>query len=203
MGQYNDNVTAVTDAQFPDESIATKIRAFIVVKEGKDCCSCLPILTYGTQGVAKNGVIKWQHSIAYSGRDPPLPTEYEEPKEGEHPMMTEIRVVPKDRRDKLDAMSRINYQKIYTVEHNAKVYDFGDVHKNDLHKFYTQWMFVLKRDNKRKLDKPGGANEESENDDGDYGDSDGTGQPEDGTEQLEEAGHESRYYPAPYTLQPG
>jgi hypothetical protein len=41
MGQQNDNVTTVTDPQYPQEEIATKIRAFIVVKPGKDCCSCL------------------------------------------------------------------------------------------------------------------------------------------------------------------
>jgi hypothetical protein len=94
-------------------------------------------------------------------------------------MMREIRVITTDRRDKLDVMSRINYQKIYTVEHNAKVYDFGTVHKSDLHVFYTQWMFVLKHDSMRNLDVPGGGgNDESDDEDGGNVDSDGTARPE-------------------------
>jgi hypothetical protein len=93
-------------------------------------------------------------------------------------MMTGIRVVTTDRRDKLDGMSRINYQKIYTVEHNAKVYDFGTVHDSDLHVFYNQWMFVLKRDSERNLDTLGGGeNRESDYGDEEYVVSEGTARP--------------------------
>jgi hypothetical protein len=94
-------------------------------------------------------------------------------------MMKEIRVVTTDRRDKLDEMSRINYQKIYTVEHNAKVYDFGTVHKNHLRIFYAQWMFVLQHDSERNPDMPGrGGDEESDGDDGGYAESEHTARPE-------------------------
>jgi hypothetical protein len=114
-------------------------------------------------------------------------------------MMAEIRVVPTDRRDKLDIMSRINYQKIYTVEHNAKVYDFGDVYKNDLHVFYKQWMFVLQTDNKRNPDMPGGGNEESDNEDGEYADSDGTERPEAGYSDSRTGSYNVGSYADPYT----
>jgi len=42
-----------------------------------------------------------------------------------------IRVRQRTNAGKLDKMSRLNYIKIYTVEHNVKVYDFGQVDKND------------------------------------------------------------------------
>jgi len=32
----------------------------------------------------------------------------------------------------MDPMARLNYTKVYTVEHNVKVYDFGIVHKDYL-----------------------------------------------------------------------
>lgn len=38
-----------------------------------------------------------------------------------------IQVTPKSPRDKLDPMSRINYAKIYTVEHNVKVCFIGQI----------------------------------------------------------------------------
>jgi hypothetical protein len=42
-----------------------------------------------------------------------------------------IRVIPKTPRDKLEEQSRINYAKIYTVEHNVKVHFTGQVDKQD------------------------------------------------------------------------
>ena len=46
----------------------------------------------------------------------------------------------------MDPMSRLDFAKIYTVEHNVKVFDFGDVHKDHIHTLKTQWRYVLKRD---------------------------------------------------------
>jgi hypothetical protein len=41
-GRVNDNITVITaDTKFAGEQIATKIRWFVVVKAGQDCCSCL------------------------------------------------------------------------------------------------------------------------------------------------------------------
>jgi hypothetical protein len=36
-----DGITVLTDTRFRNEKFVTKIRWFVVVKEGKDCCSCL------------------------------------------------------------------------------------------------------------------------------------------------------------------
>jgi len=40
-------------------------------------------------------------------------------------MLPPIRVLAKNRGEKLRRESRINFGKVYTVEHNCKVYDFG------------------------------------------------------------------------------
>lgn len=42
--------------------------------------------------------------------------------------------------------SRINFAKIYTVEHNVKVYDFGDVHEKFVTQLLASWTWVLNRD---------------------------------------------------------
>jgi hypothetical protein len=57
-------------------------------------------------------------------------------------MMSPIRITPNKERDRLDPRSRINYCKLYTIEHNVKVYDFGMVHKDYLRKLKCQWMSV-------------------------------------------------------------
>lgn len=45
----------------------------------------------------------------------------------------------------LDVMSRINFGKIYTVEHNVKVFDFGQVHTESERRLHNQFMLVLHR----------------------------------------------------------
>jgi hypothetical protein len=57
-------------------------------------------------------------------------------------MLESIRVVPKSRTDKMDELSRVNFAKIYTVEHNVKVYDFGDVHERYKHILKQQFRLV-------------------------------------------------------------
>jgi hypothetical protein len=86
---------------------------------------------------------KSDHSIIYSGSKAPEPSRDERPQEGEAPMMDPIRVKPKSRPDRLDPMSRINYMKIYSLEHNVKVFEFGDVAEESMSRlkknFATVW----------------------------------------------------------------
>jgi hypothetical protein len=120
LGTANNKVTIITE-QTTGEQIATKIRWFVVVREGNNFCSCLPIMTYGRQGVAKPGVIKCHHAVVYTSRKEPAPQKNEAPKRGEKGLLTSIRVKANSRQEKLDPLSRINFSKIYTVEHNVKV----------------------------------------------------------------------------------
>lgn len=52
----------------------------------------------------------------------------------------------KNQQEKMERMSRLNYRKIYTVEHNVKVREFGQVHRDHeerlVSNFYEAWGFA-------------------------------------------------------------
>ncbi|OJD34982.1 uncharacterized protein BKCO1_19000171 [Diplodia corticola] len=141
-GNAHAGATFVTGAF--NEPIYNKIRWFVVIREGRDCCTCLSIQTYNRQGVAKPGVDKTEHSIMYTGPRPPQIPEWEDPY-GE--MLQAIPVVATDpTQAKMDVMSRLNYAKPYTVEHNVKSLDFGDVAPGWTDYLRQNFLSVLQRD---------------------------------------------------------
>jgi hypothetical protein len=85
-----------------------------------------PILTYGYQGVLKRGVHPECHTVVYSSSKGPKLLE------GEKGLLTKkpIKIDMKDPSEKLDPLSRLNYAKTYTVEHNVKVFFIGRVAEN-------------------------------------------------------------------------
>jgi len=142
-GDYNSSVTWTKDARY-GEGIVTKIRWFIVVKENQRFCTCIPVQTYGGRGVSKPGLKRAHHAIAYDKRKEPDATEAEKPsKVDPFPMLTGIRINPKKKGDKLDKMSRIDFARSYTVEHNVKVYDFGMVDNSHIDRLAQQWVRVM------------------------------------------------------------
>ena len=134
----------VTTGKF-GERVHSKVRLFVVIREADTYCSALPILSYGNQGVSKGGVDKSEHSIIYSGKTPPQPFDDEAPRRGEQGMRPDaIRVNPDDRADQLHPRSRIDYGKVYTIEHNIKVKPYGQVHPGSeaalRHQFLNVWL---------------------------------------------------------------
>lgn len=127
--------------RYKGERVFSKVRRFVVVRKGKDYCSALPIMTYSKQGVGKQGVNKSEHAIIYTGSQPPKPLSSELPQSaGEAPMRQQaVRVVPDDRESKLDPMSRIDFGKVHTVQHNIKVRPFGMVHQQSMQALVTQF----------------------------------------------------------------
>lgn len=93
--------------------------------------------------MAKANVKKSEHAIIFTGKERPQPSLAELPKRGEAGMQPiPIRVDP-DRRDgRLDPMSRLNFGKVYTVEHNVKAESFGAVHREFLPHLIYQWRVV-------------------------------------------------------------
>jgi hypothetical protein len=61
----------------------------------------------------------------------------------------------------MDPASRINLAKIYTVEHNVKVYDFGSVESGYISKLLTSWNYVLRSDLYGNLEEADGDQEET------------------------------------------
>lgn len=116
--------------------------------------------------MSKKGVIKGQHAIIYTSKTAPKPQATERAGPGEAPMLTPIRVRPKKKMENLDPMARVNFGKLYTVEHNVKVYDFGDVHKDHIRIFTAQWKWVLGCDDQRGEEEEEYENEEDEDENG-------------------------------------
>lgn len=107
-----------------------------------------PIQTYNGRGVSKGGITKCYHSIIHTSSEAPRPKVEELPNPNpplnadgslqmEYPMLESIRVKARKRSDIMDRMARLNYIKIYAVEHNVKVYDFGMVR--------PEYMPILKK----------------------------------------------------------
>jgi hypothetical protein len=121
------SVTTIADAKYGQE-VFHKIRRFVVVNDRKGHCVCLPILTYGGKGTWKKGVHPDDHAVIYSSDTPP---ETPDEKLNNPP----IRVKLTSKAEKLDRMARINYAKVYTVEHNVKVLFIGNIHNKSLEDF--------------------------------------------------------------------
>lgn len=94
--------------------------------------------------MAKLGVNKSEHAIIYTGKIAPTPQRDEQPKRGEAGLLSPpIRVDADDIAEKLDPMSRIDFGRVFNIEHNAKVRSFGKVHTasqaNLMYQFRTVW----------------------------------------------------------------
>ncbi|KAL4920077.1 hypothetical protein BDW62DRAFT_22314 [Aspergillus aurantiobrunneus] len=102
----------------------------VVVKVFEQCSWCFAISTYGGRGVAKRGVDETKHAIVYMRGTTPT-RGYNEP-----PMTKEPLSVSSDRQEELHPMSRLNFGKIYTVEHNVKVLPIGTISSGSMTRFH-------------------------------------------------------------------
>ncbi|PVH81043.1 hypothetical protein DL98DRAFT_417452 [Cadophora sp. DSE1049] len=112
----------------------TEIRRFVVIGEGYGNSICSPIYTYGGQATLKPNLPDvQQHAIIHTSRQPP-PEKFSYDDTGtlvkENLEKEPIRVINEqaDEEGDLGAFSRINYSKIYTVEHYVRVLNIGKVH---------------------------------------------------------------------------
>lgn len=69
-------------------------------------------------------------------------TEEDEDGNLEEGMLEPIRVMPTDPNAMMDPLSRLNFGKVYTVEYNVKVSDFGDVHSSSITNLERQFLYV-------------------------------------------------------------
>jgi len=59
-----------------------------------------------------------------------------------------VRVESEGAREKLALESRVNYSKVYTVEHNVKVCFIGKIHRDSVATFFEDFKFVDSKDSK-------------------------------------------------------
>ncbi|KAJ6188162.1 hypothetical protein N7519_003070 [Penicillium mononematosum] len=121
------------------EPIYSSIRRMVVVKEQRGCCWCVPITTYSGQGVAKAGIDRSKHAVIHMRGDRPRAVR-SEPRMAKEP----LEVDPARPDQKLDCMSRVNFGKVYTVEHNVKVLPVGKITEASRARFleYAQGEFA-------------------------------------------------------------
>ncbi|PVH78963.1 hypothetical protein DL98DRAFT_421145, partial [Cadophora sp. DSE1049] len=114
-----------TQITVPTKNGYVKIRRFVIVKTFAGHSLCLPILTYRGQGTMKRGVHADDHAVIYTDRraGPKL-------LKGEELTKAALRMEPDNESHKLDGKSRVNYAKVYTVEHNIPVQFIGALTRN-------------------------------------------------------------------------
>ncbi|KFY30071.1 hypothetical protein V494_08286 [Pseudogymnoascus sp. VKM F-4513 (FW-928)] len=121
----------------------TSIRRFAIIKARQGHSLCLPILTYGGKGTKKPGVKPHHHAIIYTPNPSGGPTGSPGELEDEAPLVNvPIRVQLNSARHQFDRASRINYAKVYTVEHNIKVCFVGKIHKKSIQDFLDTYAMV-------------------------------------------------------------
>ncbi|KAH0562297.1 hypothetical protein GP486_003004 [Trichoglossum hirsutum] len=120
------NGTKYTVVRF-GQCVFTEIRRFVVVNEMHDSCWCLPIHSYGRQGALKRSANPDDHAIIHTSEEVPRPLD------GELLAKRPLRVIPDSPENRLDPMSRINFGKVYTVEHNIKVKKLGKIADDSKH----------------------------------------------------------------------
>ncbi|KAL2856412.1 hypothetical protein BJY01DRAFT_178837 [Aspergillus pseudoustus] len=112
------------------EPIYSTIRRMVVIRAFDHYSWCFSISTYGGRGVAKPGVDPAKHAIVHmSDAEPRLGSN--------EPLMVKepLRVNPERFDERLNPKSRLNFGKIYTVEHNVKVLPIGEIAEVSMPKF--------------------------------------------------------------------
>jgi uncharacterized protein DUF6590 len=103
-----------------------------------EICPNRGIFTYNEQGVGKSGVDPSTHAVIFMKDSTPT-TGQREPKMAKKP----IAMVPVSRHKKLHPMSRINFAKIYTVEHNMKVKHIGEIDEEYMHRLMGYYSLTF------------------------------------------------------------
>jgi hypothetical protein len=120
----------------------TKMRRFVVVRKRLHSCLCLAIYTYGGQGTAKNDVRPQDHAVVFvHGTEEPILLPEETSNKGAFPIIVE------EQSENIDPMSRLDFSRVYTVEHNVKVLKIGRIspeHHERLERYFVDSLVPSK-----------------------------------------------------------
>jgi hypothetical protein len=133
----NDSTEARWVTKKGDVMIYTHIRHFAVVREGHGYCWAVMINTYGGRGVAKAGLRHddvQAHAIIHDSKSEPRLSPGE-PRLSKKPIGVDLA----EDTDQLSSLSRINFAKITTVEHNVRAMSVGFVNKDSVVNFMAYW----------------------------------------------------------------
>ncbi|PVH81044.1 hypothetical protein DL98DRAFT_417327, partial [Cadophora sp. DSE1049] len=130
----------VTDVEGPlliqslGSTFFTKIRHFVVVREKHGCSLCLALFTHNGQGAAKSGIDQDDYAAVFpAGGEPQIAP-------NERMTKKSFAIIVEHPRESIHPMSRLNFARVYTVEHNVKVLKVGRIVNEDLARL--NWYFV-------------------------------------------------------------
>jgi hypothetical protein len=119
------------------EAVYSKIRRFLVVKQGDRSCTCLSLTAYGGVGHKKRGINLHEHSLIYSGTTvPSRPNGISK---------ESLKINLSKGAGQIPNNTLVNFGRIYTVETNVKVKDIGDLDTNSrrlMRRYYNEVMTV-------------------------------------------------------------
>ncbi|KAH7416791.1 hypothetical protein BKA64DRAFT_277134 [Cadophora sp. MPI-SDFR-AT-0126] len=130
----------------------TEIRRFVVIGEGYGNSICSPIHTYSGQATLKSNLPDAkQHAIIHTSRRAPEERSYiadDGTLVKENLPKEPIRVISEQTgvEGDLGELSRVNYAKIYTVEHYVRVLNIGKVHPTSMASLEKNCMFTRSAD---------------------------------------------------------
>ena len=78
--------------------------------------------------------------MIYAGREVPSPLQ------GEQLVKSAVRMELSSPEEKLDLTSRVNYAKVYTIEHNVRVCFIGKIHADSRATFETDFKVIDNED---------------------------------------------------------
>ena len=120
----------------------SKVRRFVVIRKRLHSCLCLAISTYSGRGVSKEDGRPQDHAMVYSSSDlipSPLPQE--------KITLDAFPIIVEEPSEALGPVSRLDFGKVYTVEHNVKVLRIGRIapdHINRLQQCFADAMGFCK-----------------------------------------------------------
>ena len=114
----------------------TKIRRFVVVRQGDRSCTCLPLTTYDGKGHNKRGINLAEHGQIYGDIPPSTILGIS---------FSALHVLYSKNATKLQKGCLINYGKVYTVEMNVKVKEIGNLDvasRRLIRRYWNQTMIM-------------------------------------------------------------
>lgn len=124
-----------------NQAVYSTIRRMVVVKAAHGFSMCVPIVTYNGRGLLKPGLSKEDISshVAIYMDNTELHIDPMEPKMSIPP----IAIQPSRPDQKLHPYSRVNLNKVYSVEHSVKCMNVGRVARESLPQLINSWKLKI------------------------------------------------------------
>lgn len=119
------------------EKAYSKLRYFVVAREMQGCCLCLTLNTYTFRGTLKERLRIEDYAVVYpAGSHPSIG-------DGENLVKDPFPIIIEEPQERLSPMSRLNFGRVYTVEHNIKVMKVGRINQEFLPRLKSYFVETI------------------------------------------------------------